>query len=263
MDHRASFQVPAEAYDRHVGRYSPELARRLCDLAAVAAGDRALDVGCGPGALAAELARRLGPAHVAAIDPSVSFVEAATARLPGVAVRVGSAEELPFSDGDFDAVLSQLVVNFLPDAPAGLAEMCRVTRAGGSVSAAVWDYGGEMTLFRTFWDAAAAVDPTAVQADESRSLYIDPDSLEGLWTGGGLVDVRLAPTVVSADYGSFADLWAPFQAGVGPAGARVRSLRPAQQVALADEYQDRLGVGDAPFRLTARAWLVTGHVTGS
>src|SRR5215211_4888038 len=122
-DHGASFQVPAEAYDRHVGRYSPALARDLCAAGGVRPGDRALDVGCGPGGLTAELARRLGPDHVAAIDPSAPFAAACSARLPGVDVRVAAADALPFADRHFDVVLSQLVVNFLPDAPRGLAEM--------------------------------------------------------------------------------------------------------------------------------------------
>ncbi|GAA2117962.1 class I SAM-dependent methyltransferase [Nocardioides bigeumensis] len=259
MDHRASFQVPAEAYDRHVGRYSPALAKHLCDHAALRAGDRALDVGCGPGGLTAELAERLGPAHVAAVEPSASFAEACAARLPGVDVRVASAESLPFADGDFDAVLSQLVVNFLPDGPAGLAEMRRVTRQGGSVSAAVWDYSGEMTLLRVFWEAAAAVDPATRAADESHALYITPASLRDLWASARLADVRVEPAVVPAKYDGFDDLWAPFQAGVGPAGALVNSMPPDLQVAVADEMRQRLGVGSEPFRLTARAWMVTGR----
>jgi ubiquinone/menaquinone biosynthesis C-methylase UbiE len=259
MDHRASFQVPAEAYDRHVGRYSPTLARHLCEHAGLSVGDRALDVGCGPGGLTAELAERLGPAHVAAVEPSAGFAAACAERLPGVDVRVASAEQLPFADGDFDAVLSQLVVNFLPDGPAGVAEMRRVTAPGGSISAAVWDYGGEMVLFRTFWDAAAAVDESARGSDESRSLYITPESLGELWESAGLAEVRLAPAVVEAAYDGFADLWAPFQAGVGPAGARLNKMSPDQQQAMAEEMSARLGVGESPFRLSARAWLVTGR----
>src|SRR4051794_32555064 len=127
-DAASSFRIPAEAYDRFVGRYSPELARQLCDAAGVAAPARALDVGCGPGALAAELATRLGAEHVAAIDPSEPFAAAARARLPGVRVETGAAEALPFADREFDFALAQLVVNFMADAPAGVREMRRVSR---------------------------------------------------------------------------------------------------------------------------------------
>jgi SAM-dependent methyltransferase len=257
----ASFRVPAEAYDRHVGRYSPALAVDLCDLAVPRAGDRALDVGCGPGGLTAVLVKRLGPAHVAAVDPSPSFVEACAARLPGVDVRVATADALPFADRDFDLVLSQLVVNFLPDAPAGVAEMRRVTHAGGRIGAAVWDYGGEMTLLRTYWDAALAVDPSAGAADEARAmLFITPESLRNLWEGAGLTDLRVGPCVVAADYADFDDLWAPFEVGVGPAGAHLVSMPPDRREAVREEMRSRLGVGAAPFRLTARAWLVVGTV---
>ncbi len=262
-DHGASFQVPAEAYDRHVGRYSPALARDLCAAAGVRPGDRALDVGCGPGGLTTELAERLGPPHVAAVDPSPPFAAACAARLPGVDVRVAAADALPFADGDFDVVLSQLVVNFLPDAPAGLAEMRRVTRGGGTIAAAVWDYAGAMTLLRTYWDAAAVVDAEVARADEGRAMiYITPGRLTELWAGGGLTGVRTAPTVVGADYDGFADLWAPFEAGVGPAGAHLLTLPAGRQDELREEMRGRLGVGDEAFRLTARAWLVVGSVPG-
>ena len=156
-----TFRASADAYDRHIGRYGPELARALCDAAGVAAGQRALDVGCGPGALASELVRRLGIDAVAAVDPSPSFVEGCRARLPGLRVEEAVGERLPFPDASFDRALAQLVVNFMTDPPAGVGEMVRVTRPGGVVGAAVWDYAGAMTLLRAVWDAAIALDPAA------------------------------------------------------------------------------------------------------
>ena len=149
------FEVATEAYDRLVGRYSPALARELIRFAGVGQGMRALDVGCGPGALTAELAERLGPAGVAAVDPSEPFAAACRSRVPGADVRVAGGEALPFEDDAFDATLSQLVVNFMADPPAGVREMARVTRPGGVVASCVWDYAGEMTLLRSFWDAAS------------------------------------------------------------------------------------------------------------
>ena len=146
----------ADAYDRHVGRYSPRLARKLIDLAGVKPTDRALDVGCGPGALTTELVGLLGVDHVAAVDPSPSFLEACLQRHPGISAEVASAEALPFGDGEFDVCLAQLVVNFMTDPKAGVGEMRRVTRVGGTVGAGVWDYGSGMTLSRSFWDSAAA-----------------------------------------------------------------------------------------------------------
>ena len=149
-----SFAVPAASYDRFMGVYSAKLAPKLADLAGVAAGQRVLDVGCGPGALAAELVSRLGAGAVTAVDPSDTFVEAARERLPGVRVERAQAERLPFPDDAFDAALAQLVVHFMADPVAGLREMARVTRTGGVVAACVWDHAGGQGPLSAFWDAA-------------------------------------------------------------------------------------------------------------
>jgi ubiquinone/menaquinone biosynthesis C-methylase UbiE len=133
-----TFRASADAYDRFVGRYGAQLASALIDFAGVEPGMRALDVGCGPGALAAELANRLGTANVAAADPSEPFAKACRARLPEVEVVVAGGEVLPFADRTFDAALSQLVVNFMRDPEAGVREMARVTRPGGVVASCVW-----------------------------------------------------------------------------------------------------------------------------
>jgi hypothetical protein len=137
--------------------------------------------------------------------------------------------------------------------------MHRVTRAGGTVAAAVWDYAGEMTLLRRFWDAAVALDPQAAEHDEGRMPYCNPEELGELWSNADLADVRVAPAVVTAGYESFDDLWQPLEAGVGPAGAYAASLPPDHRTAFKQEFQRRLGVGEDPFRLTARAWLASGR----
>jgi len=248
--------VAAEAYDRHVGRYSPALARELIATAGVRASERALDVGCGPGPLTHELVAVLGPDHVCACDPSPPFAEACRARNPGVRVELAPAEALPFADDAFDAALAQLVVNFMRDADAGLAQMRRVTRPGGVVAAAVWDYGAGMTLLRTFWDAAGALDSCA--PDEDRMAYATADELHALWTRAGLTDVAAGEVVVAATYTDFEDLWAPLEAGVGPAGAYAVSLDDEDRGRLKAEFRRRLGVGDEPFGLSARAWVVRG-----
>src|SRR5918999_1920901 len=154
-----SFAVAADAYDRFMGRYSVPLAPQLADFASVTAGQRVLDVGCGPGALTAELVRRLGPAAVSAVDPSGPFVAAARERYPGVDVRRAAAEQLPFEDETFDASLAQLVVHFMSDPVAGLREMARVTRKGGVVAACVWDHAGGRGPLSVFWKAARELDP--------------------------------------------------------------------------------------------------------
>ena len=255
------FAIPAHAYDRFVGRYSPSLARELVALAGVAATDRALDVGCGPGSLTSQLVAIVGPDNVAAADPSAPFVEACRERNPGVRVELAPAEALPFGDCEFDHALSQLVVNFMTDAHAGVAEMRRVTRPGGTLASAVWDYAEGMTLIRAFFDAAAVLDPGAIEHDEGRTMrYCRPDELRELWTDSGLLEVVVKPVVVRAGYENFADLWEPLKYGVGPAGAYTVSLDEERREALRDELRRRLGVGGQPFELTARAWVAIGRV---
>jgi ubiquinone/menaquinone biosynthesis C-methylase UbiE len=257
----ATFRTSADAYDRHIGRYGPELAAALIASAGLQPGMRALDVGCGPGALTTALSELLGADNVAAVDPSEPFAQACAARVPGVTVEVAAAEALPFDDDAFDAALSQLVVNFMTAAAAGVREMRRVTRSGGTVAAAVWDYANGMTLLRRFWDAAAALDPQAESLDEGRTMrYCQPDELAQLWEEAGLEDVATSALGVGADYEDFDDLWQPLEAGVGPSGAYVAALPAEQRAQLRDELRRRLDVGESPFRLTAGAWCVAGRV---
>jgi len=257
------FRASADAYDRFIGRYGAELATALLDFAGIEPGMRALDVGCGPGALAAVLAERLGAANVSAADPSPPFVDACATRLPGVDVLEADAEALPFADGAFDAALSQLVVNFMRDSEAGVREAARVTRPGGIVAACVWDYRSGMTLLRAFWDAAREVDPKrGAAADEGVVMrWCAEGELAELWGAAGLESVRVGSLVASARYANFEDLWSPLPTGVGPAGAFCESLEEDDRAALHDGFHARLGVGDSPFTLTARAWSVVGRTS--
>jgi SAM-dependent methyltransferase len=256
-----TFAVPADAYDRFVGRYSYELTDALAKAAGVAAGSSALDVGAGTGAGTRRLVELLGPDAVAAVDPSEPFVEAVRDRFPGVETRQASAESLPFEDGAFDTAVAQLVVNFMADPDAGVAEMRRVTRTGGAVAACVWDYPGEMTLLRVFWDVAAELDPGGVEAmdERTRMPFARRGELGALWRGAGLREVEDGEIVVAAEYEGFDDLWEPFTAGVGPAGGYTGSLDDERREALRDEYRRRLSVPDGPFRLEARAWFAVGR----
>jgi SAM-dependent methyltransferase len=201
---------------------------------------------------------------VRAADPSEPFVNACRARLPGVEVVVAAAEALPFADDTFDATLSQLVLNFMHEALAGLREMVRVTRPGGIVASCVWDYAGEMTLLRAFWDSAREVDPArAAAVDEGVVMrWCSERDLAELWRAARLHDVRSSPLVVSAAYSDFEDLWAPLPTGIAPSGAFCASLDEERRAALHGAYRDRLGVGDGPFELSARAWAVTGIAGG-
>lgn len=254
-----TFRATREAYDKHIGRYGTELGRRLLAFAGIATEQRILDVGCGTGLLTAQMAATVGAANVAAVDPSEPFATATRARVAGVNVCAGRAERLPFLDASFDAVLSQLVVNFLSDAVAGVAEMRRVTRPGGMVAACVWDYAEGMTLLRAFWDAARRIDPDSRRVDEAVTMhYCDPGELATLWRAAGLRDVESAAMTVSAQYADIEDAWRPFLAGVAPSGAYVATLDEAARTALREEFAARLGSPAGPFALTARAWAVGG-----
>ncbi|MGH7300448.1 MAG: class I SAM-dependent methyltransferase, partial [Candidatus Rokuibacteriota bacterium] len=217
-----SFDVAAEAYDRFMGRYSRLLSPQLADLAGVRAGHRVLDVGCGPGALTAELVTRLGPAVVSAVDPSEPFVAAAGARNPGVEVRRASAEHLPYQDQAFDATLAQLVVHFMTDPVAGLAEMARVTRQGGVVAACVWDHGGGQGPLSQFWRAAHELD--ADVDDESRLAGAREGHLAELFEAAGLHEVQQTTLSAELEHSTFEEWWEPFTLGVGPAGSYTAAL---------------------------------------
>ena len=250
-----TFDVAADAYDRFMGRYSRPLAPQLADLARVQAGQRALDVGCGPGAPTSELVGRLGADAVAAVDPSEPFVRAARQRHPGVEVELAAAEDLPFDEGSFDVALAQLVVQFMSDPVTGLAEMRRVTRDGGIVAACVWDHAGGNAPLSPFWRAVAELDPGA--RDESDLPGAREGQLAALFEAAGLDEVEDDALWVRAEHASFEEWWEPFTFGVGPAGAYVAGLDPSAAAELRERC--RLLLGDAPLKLTMRAWAARGR----
>ena len=252
---RMSFAVAADAYDRFMGRYSGPLTRRFADFAGVAPGQIVLDVGCGPGALTAELIARLGPAAVAAVDPSESFVAAARERHPGADVRGASAERLPFEEGGFDACLAQLVVHFMADPVGGLREMARVTRPGGVVAACVWDHAGEAGPLSAFWAVARSLDPGV----EGESVL--PGSRRGhlteLLSQAGLRDVEETPLTVEVVHPGFDEWWEPYTLGVGPAGGYVAGLGAEGRDRLREAC--RAALPAAPFTVSGRAWAARGR----
>jgi SAM-dependent methyltransferase len=251
-----TFDVAADAYDRFMGRYSRSLAPQLADLAGVRAGQRALDVGCGPGALTTELVGRLGAEAVAAADPSQPFVEAARRRHPGVEVAVAGAEDLPFPEDTFDVSLAQLVVSFMSDPAAGLAEMGRVTRAGGVVAACVWDHAGGKAPLSPFWRAVAELEPGA--RDESGQPGAREGDLAALFQAAGLDGVQADELWVRVEHASFEEWWDPFALGVGPAGIHLAGLDADARAELRERC--RLLLGDGPVRLAMRAWAARGRV---
>ena len=249
-----TFEVPADSYARYMGRYSEPLAVELADAAGVAAGQRALDVGCGPGALAAVLVERLGSDHVAALDPSTHFVEAARTRLPGVDIRLAGAESIPFDDDSFDVALAELVVHFMSDPVAGITEMARVTKPGGAIAACVWDHAGDTGALSPFWKVVRTLDPGA--DDESGLAGTREGHLAELFAAAGVRDIRSLRLTVHVDYTGFDEWWEPFTFGVGPAGAYVNSLDDADREALKRACAASLPTG--PFTIDASAWTAIG-----
>jgi SAM-dependent methyltransferase len=253
-----TFAASRNAYDAYMGRYANRLAPKLIAFADVRPGASVLDVGCGPGSLTDALGAQVGAERVAAIDPSEPFAAACAERVPDADVRVGSAESLPWAADTFDAALAQLVVNFMSDAEAGVAEMRRVVRSGGTVASCTWDYSGGMTMLRTFWDAALALDPAT--PDEARTMrFHDQDELRELWLRAGLERVVTDAIFVEASYRDFDDYWEPFTSGVGPGGAYCASLDDDRRELLREECRRRLGDPDGAFTLGATAWAVKGR----
>ena len=244
-----AFDVAADAYGRFMGRYSEPLADQLVELAGVRPGMRALDVGCGPGVLTARLADRLGADQVAAVDPSPPFVAAARERCPGVDVRQGVAEALPFEDGSFDLALAGLVVHFMSDPVGGLREMGRV---GGAVGATVWNHASATGPLSTFWRAVKDLDPDAT--DEAALPGTGEGDLGRLARDAGLSEVEEATLTVTVAYSGFEEWWEPYTLGVGPAGDHVRGLDADGRERLRARCAELLP--DGPFTIEATAWAV-------
>ncbi len=260
VDGAQSFLTTGDAYFRFMGRYSQPLAPAFADAADVARGILALDVGCGPGALTKELVGRLGTGFVRACDPSPPFVAACATRNPGVEVTQGRAEELPYEADTFDVVLAQLVMHFVSDPAAAVAEMTRVLRPGGRVAVCVWDFERGMEMLRAFWDAAVALDPAA--PDELRVMRFGRGGeLLELLDEGGLGDVTEEELTVTSDYADFDELWNGFLAGIGPAGSYLVGLGEPEQVRLREQLYARLGSPAGGFTLEAVARAAVGTRT--
>ena len=252
-----------EPYERYVGRWSRLVAREFVDWLDVGAGARWLDVGCGTGALTGVVLERAEPMSVVGVDSSDGFVSHAKAQVDDdrAEFRVGDARELPVADGEADAAVAGLVLNFVPEPERAVAEMRRVLRPGGLAAAYVWDYAERMQLMRYFWDSAAALDPEAAKLDEGpRFPLCHPDALAALFEGAGLEAVETRSVEVPTVFDDFDDYWSPFLGAQGPAPAYVATLSDDARTELRDELQGRLPVADdGSISLVARAWAVRGR----
>jgi SAM-dependent methyltransferase len=251
------------AYEPYVGRWSRLVARDFLAWLDLPPGGRWLDVGCGTGALSAALLEHAAPRAVAGIDPSAGYVAYARARAPGARVgfQVGDARALPYAAGAFDAVVSGLVLNFVPQPARAVAEMARVTRPHGVVAAYVWDYAGRMELMRHFWDAAVALDAGALELDEGRRFPLcHPGPLADLLRGAGLREVEVRAIEVPTDFRDFDDYWSPFLGGQAPAPGYAMSLEEARRGALRERIRAGLPFrADGSIHLIARAWATRGR----
>lgn len=255
------FRVEGSAYDRFMGRYSRPLARGFADFAAVKAGLEVLDVGCGPGALTEELSARVGEAAVKAVDPSESFVKACAARHPGVEVRLGRGEDIPFDDASVDRVLAQLVLHFVTRPEKVAAEFARLLRPEGIAAACVWDFDEGMQMLRMFWDAALAVRADA--PDEARTLRFGRrGEIAELLETAGFVEIEEAEIAVESRYEDFDELWNGFLMGIGPSGSYCLSLNDHDRAAVRSELFMRLGEPTGSFVLGAVARAARGRLLG-
>lgn len=252
-------------YELYIGRWSREVAPRFLAWLDPPADRRWLDVGCGTGALSAAIMASCAPASVIGADPSDGFLELAAQRLAGSARFVrGDAASLPVASASCDVVVSGLVLNFVPDLPAAIAEMIRVSAPGGTIAAYVWDYAGRMEIIKSFWDAAVSLDPAAARLHEGTRFPIcAPAPLREAFERAGLLGVDTTALDLRAEFARFDDYWQPFLGGQGPAPANAMSLSEDRRAALRAKLEAALEARpNGPFALDARAWAVRGTTRG-
>lgn len=251
-----------EAYEPYMGRWSRLVAGKFVDWLALPAGARWVDVGCGTGALAQTILVRAQPAEVTGIDPSEQYASHARRRTADrrAVFKTGNAHALPLPDASQDAVVSGLVLNFVPAPGRAVAEMMRVLRPGGTAAAYLWDYAGEMQLLRHFWNAAIALDPAAQALDEGERFPLcRPARLRALLADGGFVDTDCRAIDVPTVFADFDDFWQPFLGGQGPAPTYCGTLSEERRAALRERLRAALAIAaDGSIRLTARAFAVRG-----
>ena len=255
----------AAAYERYVGRWSREVATQFVRWLPQRPGSKWLDFGCGTGALAQTILRDADPALVVGCDQSQGYVLHASEQTNDHRARfvVASLGDLPSVDGGFDACVSALVLNFLPNPGDGAAALAARTRPGGTVAAYVWDYADGMQLMRVFWDAAVAIDPAARSLDEGvRFPLCRPEALRRLFDDAGLRDIESRPIDVPTTFTSFDDYWQPFLGGQGPAPGYVAGLSAEHRERLRLAIQERAPAdSNGLIHMTARAWAIRGVVS--
>ncbi len=262
---QAAMFADAASYEHFMGRWSRLIAPLFVEFSRIQDGDRVLDIGSGTGSLAETIQTLRPSCRIIGVDPSAEYVSFAESRKksPNLKFEVGDAQKLSYPAAQFEVTTSLLVLNFIPDVNKAMAELRRVTRPGGTIAAAVWDYGDRMQMLRLFWDAAIALDPSAGRLDERHMPLCRAGELSRLFREAGLADVQEQPLEITLKFSSFEDYWTPFLERQGPAGAYVAGLSEVKKSALREKLRAQLlkesnqGGG---FSLRARAWAVRGTV---
>jgi SAM-dependent methyltransferase len=261
---RKDVWASGDAYEPYVGRWSRLIARQFIAWLRVPPEKVWLDIGCGTGALSQVILDSASPRDVMGVDPSDGFVSFARHKVTDqrATFQVGDAQNLPVADGSFDATVAGLVINFIPDQAKAVRELKRATRSGGIVAAYVWDYAGEMQMMRRFWDAAVALDPSAIPLDEGRRFPVcHPEPLASLFQQAGLGRVEVRSIDTPTIFKDFGDYWTPFLGGQAPAPGYCMSLSEDRRAALRDRIRASLPISEnGSIHLIARAWAVRGAV---
>ena len=252
------------AYDWFLGRWTARLAQPFLDFAALPAEGSVLEIGCGTGSVARELRERWPDRPILGLDLSAPYIAHARRQSATIRYAVADAQRLCLPDGTFAGALAQLVLNFIPDAPAAVSEARRVVRRGGTVAAAVWDFRGGLVYQRLFWDTASGVEASAGAARDR--LFSTPlasaEGLADLWRRCGLAEVATGSLTIRMDYETFDDYWQPLLGGQGPVGTYLKSLAPDRQALIQERVRAAYlaGGSDGPRSMTATAWAVRGIV---
>jgi trans-aconitate methyltransferase len=267
MSVRQGLWGASDAYERYMGRWSRSVASIFTAWLVIPAGASWVDIGCGTGILTSTVMEKCGPSRLIGIDSSAAFIEAARQRIvdPRVSFKQGDAQALPEGDDSFDVAVSGLVLNFVPDKEAAIREMIRVVRPGGTVALFVWDYAGHMQIMRNFFDAAATLDPNAVEFDDGvKAPICRPAPLRELLASAGLLDVAVQAIDIPTAFENFDDYWMPFLGGTGSAPKYCMSLDPEAREQLREAVRRRLPTGpDGEILLAARAWAAKGRVAAA
>lgn len=246
-----------------MGRWSRQLAIEFVRWLDLPPGLNWLDLGCGTGALTTAICEHADPATVVACDPAAAFIDYARqhVRDPRASFVIASAADFPLDGERYDVIASLLALNFFPDPEAAMARMRLATAPGGTITASVWDYSGEMQFLRRFWDAASDVESNARELDEGvRFPICTPENLLRLFQSADLVDVRCEPLEIITVFESVEDYWTPFLGGTGPAPAFVSALSVEKRERLRAKLDATLPrSSDGTIRLRARAWAIRGN----